>query len=171
MLKRALVLLTTVALTGCGTHVAQPASNILVDGSRFETLKAKTSVDPLVKKAVQDAAKKALQAIEAMEDAQVDPSRLNPALAAALANGQITADQVKLMALYGQLNGVFTSLASIIEGGKDDYTKGLVAQLDAMGKAVKKFETARKGMDDAEAFKLLADVVKSLKKGLQAIAK
>jgi hypothetical protein len=170
-MKRTLATLVALVLTGCGTHAAPMPTNYVVDGTRFETLKSKGSVDPLVKKAVQDAAKKALSAIDALEDAQIDPSRLNPQLAAALKAGQITEDQVKLMFLYGQLNAVFSSLAGLVDGGKDDWTKNLVAQLDAMGKTVKKFETDRKKLDDEAAFKLLSDVVKSLKKGLQAIAK
>jgi hypothetical protein len=173
MLKRAIALATGLfVLTGCGAHVAAPqASNLLVTGSRFETLRSKGSVDPLVKKAVQDAATKALQAVDALDDAKLDPNQLNPALAQALKGGQITEGQIKLMLLYGQLNTVFASIASLIEGNKDDYSKALVAQLNAVGATVKKFETGRKHMSDDEALKQLADVVKALRKALQAIAK
>ena len=172
MLKREFAIAIATSLTGCGAHVASPqATNMLVNGSRFETLKAKGSVDPLVKKAVQDAATKALQALDALEDAKLDPSKLSPALAQAMQAGQITSDQVKLMLLYSQLNGVFAALASLIDGGKDDYSKNLVAQLNAIGATVKKFETGRKQMSDDEALKALGDVVKSLKKALETIAK
>lgn len=172
MLKRVLALALATALTGCGAHVATPqATNLLVNGSRFETLKAKGSVDPLVKKAVQDAAAQALQAIDALEDARLDPAQLSPALAQAMQAGQITPDQVKVMLLYSQLNTVFASLASLIDGGKDDYSKNLVAQLNAIGATVKKFETGRKQMSDQEALKALGDVVKALKKALETIAR
>jgi len=170
MLQRVITVLTCLALTGCGTHVATPAPNPMLAGTRFETLRAKATTDPLLKQAVQDAAKKALSALDALQDAQLDPQLLNPELRGALADGQLTTDQARQLLIFGQLNTIFGVLANLVRTGKDDYSKALVAQLDAIGKTVKQFDQDRQAMTDEQSFKRLTEVVKQLQKALAAIA-
>jgi hypothetical protein len=170
MFKRSIAAaLALAALTGCGTAVGQPsAAQLMLQGNRFETLRSKKNVDPILRKAVQDAAKKGLNILNNIE---VDPSRLNPALAAALAKGQITEKQIVDLITMGSAQEILQSIATLLQGREDDYAAQVADRLTDLMKRITKFEKDRQNVkSDAEMLKLVASLRKDILKALDTLA-
>ncbi len=167
--RTAVALVALLLLAGCGVSPVTHARPSLMEGDRFETLKSKQNIDPILRKAVMDRAKKALDTVERMASHKLDTDQLNDQAKKLLKDGVLTERALRDILAAQIAQPALEDLAELVDGHGDDYSKGVAKKLDAAEAQLKKLQAA-KPKDDAAYLAGIAKQLALLVDTLKAIA-